>query len=839
MVSVGGHLALGLWHQSPSTYICPLAGSQIRMIPITQLLSAALDCYLALSVQEIFIRHTGRSHHSRQNSSSVLGSTFLVCHFHFVRSSTDKTFQAASAFWFLTGVVVFTTKPEYRDWLLPTHLLFEFDRCSTLIGYFVLFLFACTCTFHCVGQNPLVVILLTCQISHLGLLEVAMTLTTICIAMPSISFVWKHRQPYPHLSYIYTLWSFILLLGGYLWFHHTRQVSLTLKPVKASTYFLIFLTFLITLYPALSRPATSYFHPIDLLLYQAKSKHDYFASYPPQSYNIRDADAQYRRRYVMKPPPGFDEWHRYACSRLSVITDQYDQIYQDLMPFWSISPKRIREMTWELTSNPWNGVGGIAIREGKATILANVPGTHRWMLDGVIVMMDKFVRYLPDMDIAFNLNDEARVAVPFDVIQQLRSTAMNVENHPGSYSWSRDRANGWKSVPKDPYSSSVFREMAKKNTFSEFGSVGCESSTTSRRDPELWQAPYLCLSCAAPHSMGQFLSNWSLSADPCHQPDLAHLHGLYSSPAAFKGTNTLVPVFSQSKPHGFNDILYPSAWNYMDKVVYAPTDPKADPSIKGHDPDHPDPLFVDKENTLFWRGATSEGLADGKSAWRGMVRQRLVHLVNNATSSAHDMATILLPTDSEKTNYRYMSIPGAAVKNLGLRTDIAIVDRIARCGGKDCVEQEAEFNPVKPVHFQSHWRYRFLFDLDGAGFSGRFLPFLQSNSVPFKAALFREWYDERITAWHHFVPIDLRLHGMWSTLAYFAGVSGVLPNGQKVEMKAHIGAGERIAQQGKWWASQVLRKEDMEVYFFRVLLEWGRLTDDNRENMGFIPKQDP
>jgi hypothetical protein len=25
----------------------------------------------------------------------------------------------------------------------------------------------------------------------------------------------------------------------------------------------------------------------------------------------------------------------------------------------------------------------------------------------------------------------------------------------------------------------------------------------------------------------------------------------------------------------------------------------------------------------------------------------------------------------------------------------------------------------------------------------------------------------------------------------------------------------------------------MEVYFFRLLLEWGRLTDDNRDNIGF------
>jgi hypothetical protein len=44
-----------------------------------------------------------------------------------------------------------------------------------------------------------------------------------------------------------------------------------------------------------------------------------------------------------------------------------------------------------------------------------------------------------------------------------------------------------------------------------------------------------------------------------------------------------------------------------------------------------------------------------------------------------------------------------------------------------------------------------------------------------------------------------------------------------------------IAEEGRKWANQVLRKEDMEIYFFRLLLEWARLTDDNRENLGFAP----
>lgn len=53
-------------------------------------------------------------------------------------------------------------------------------------------------------------------------------------------------------------------------------------------------------------------------------------------------------------------------------------------------------------------------------------------------------------------------------------------------------------------------------------------------------------------------------------------------------------------------------------------------------------------------------------------------------------------------------------------------------------------------------------------------------------------------------------------------------------MEPHHDEGERIAEQGREWAQKVLRKEDMEIYFFRLLLEWGRLTDDDRDTIGFM-----
>lgn len=89
------------------------------------------------------------------------------------------------------------------------------------------------------------------------------------------------------------------------------------------------------------------------------------------------------------------------------------------------------------------------------------------------------------------------------------------------------------------------------------------------------------------------------------------------------------------------------------------------------------------------------------------------------------------------------------------------------------------------------------------------------------------------------MPVDVRLHGLVSTLAYFTGTADPAEDGGggwkgAVLTKGNVEAGEKIAEAGREWAGQALRKEDMEIYMFRLLLEWGRLTDDRRDEIGFV-----
>lgn len=256
---------------------------------------------------------------------------------------------------------------------------------------------------------------------------------------------------------------------------------------------------------------------------------------------------------------GFGEWYTYATNRNSAIIDDFDSIRDDLLPFWSISPQEIRQRTWEITSNPWNEVFALKIRDGKIDLGPNRLPTHRWMMEGVQALIQPFVKYLPDMDLPLNLNDESRVAVEWEDLQPMldsvkgRSSSRIHNNN----TWIPERAHQWRDPFEEAATKTIFEDHSFKNSFNSFSARTCPPSSRARREPIIDKGK-LCVSCTKPHSIGPFIRDWNLAGDVCHQPDLANLHGFFMSPAAFKTTKKLVPIFSQSKVPGYNDILYVS-----------------------------------------------------------------------------------------------------------------------------------------------------------------------------------------------------------------------------------------------------------------------------------------
>lgn len=539
-----------------------------------------------------------------------------------------------------------------------------------------------------------------------------------------------------------------------------------------------------------------------------------------KSKNLDEAVVEYSERYGMPPPPNFDKWYAYATSVDSPIIDDFGQIYSDLLPFWGVRPALLRQRSVHLLEHPGLSFGGIVIQDGKVEVSPHIHGTHRWMMDVTKDMIEPFAKWLPDMQLAFNLDDECRVSLPHESREayaaagrasQARLAAKPkhrgfspAQQPPWPTDYLKDTAENQKLWNK---TSPWFQNWSKSAMFYEWVASTCPPDALANR-LHWWNRKAECAECSAPHLAAGVVANWTLSGDLCHQPDLAYLHGFLAAPAALVGTRALLPVFSQSRLHNFADVLYPSPWNFGDKVV--------------HD-DRQDVAWEDQLNSVYWRGAASDGYAT-HGAWEGFLRARFVHMARSmgaflqqASAGAHPAA----PRHPAPA-------PGPPIA-----VNVSFVGPWARCDTRDCELEQAAFYgragsataaPPRPVDFQEHWRHRHLVDLDGAAFSGRFLPFLRSRALPYRAALFRTWWDERVHAWAHFVPLDARLADLWRLVGYLGGGAGPGPG---------PAAAERIAADGRRWAARALRKDDMRVYMFRLLLEWGRLVDDGREELGY------
>jgi len=135
------------------------------------------------------------------------------------------------------------------------------------------------------------------------------------------------------------------------------------------------------------------------------------------------------------------------------------------------------------------------------------------------------------------------------------------------------------------------------------------------------------------------------------------------------------------------------------------------------------------------------------------------------------------------------------------------------------------FRQTKGLKMVEQFASKYTPDIDGNSFSGRYLGFLRSTSLPIKATVWREWHDSRLVAWKHFVPMDSRFVDYYGIMEYFLGYEG---------RNDHDSVAEKIATEGKAWAERVLRKEDMQVYVVRLLLEYARLLDDKRERLGWV-----
>ncbi|KAJ5084591.1 hypothetical protein NUU61_009170 [Penicillium alfredii] len=533
-------------------------------------------------------------------------------------------------------------------------------------------------------------------------------------------------------------------------------------------------------------------HPISRLIETAGEQFEHARK--RQSKTLAEAVQEYKRRYKMHPPPHFDKWFEFAKSRDVQLIDEFDSIYDSLLPFWGLKPQTIRERARE-TLGFENSVIGVLIRDGKVSMTGGGGDGDKWQRDATAGMVEDFVKYLPDMDLVFNTHDEPRVIVPSEDLQRLVQTAKDYII-PAAFK-KQNPIRTWSPRPSDLNKGDRFEEV-RTTRFNRFAHqptwthsrISCPLDSSARSLDE--DSP----DNSDSYAYGElgFIYNTSAFSDICNTPSLRYSYGFFDRPNAFDIVHDLFPVFSQSKISSFQDILYPSPWYWVKKVPYEK---------------NKDVPWDSKSSKMYWRGSTTGGFSRA-GGWRRQHRQQFVDAANSLDS------TKIMTRQADKT-WISQEVRRETFRDV---FDVKFT-YIGQCDPDDCHAQTEYFGVVEPAGQQDAWNHKYLVDVDGNAFSGRYHAFLLSNSFVYKIAIFREWHDEWLKPWVHYVPLSLQGHEHVESMRYFLSED----EGKK--------AAPRIAAQGQRWAQKVLREEDLEVWFFRLLLEYGRLVDDNRDQLGF------
>lgn len=340
-----------------------------------------------------------------------------------------------------------------------------------------------------------------------------------------------------------------------------------------------------------------------------------------------------------------------------------------------------------------------------------------------------------------------------------------------------------------------------------------------------WSNPPLFpLESMKEHQYKGYVSNYTLSTSICHQPDLQGLHGYFIEPISVKTHDKLFPFFGGSKLTINSEILIPATMYY-----------KGDPRFTTDARPLP---WSEKTDTLLWRGLASGG-RNRENNWKGFHRHRLVSMLNGTQA-------LLMPDNSS-----FIDIQNLPLEMWHLKSwDDASLPRNEAMGewlnnftnvgftrlacfpaeeGDGCSYTDYLFATHEAIDLADQHKHKYLVDVDGNSFSGRYRDFLLSGSLPIKATLFREWHDTRLVPWKHFVPFDNRFLDIYGIMEYFLGYGK-----GKNRTPGRDELARRIARGGQEWGRKVLRQEDMRIYTYRLLLEYARIMDDKRDTLAWV-----
>lgn len=547
-------------------------------------------------------------------------------------------------------------------------------------------------------------------------------------------------------------------------------------------------------------------HRIKRLIKDARRIHE--ARLEEQPTGLAVAASRYRERRGRHPPPGFDAWFRYAVSRDALIPESFfDRIYQDLAPFWALDGNETAHR-----ASSWHHV--VRVRNGTAFFTGHVKGRVPWMQLWTDLVAEA-APHLPDVDMPINMMDESRLLVPWEEIDRYVAEERRMRSIAPLGQVARSYT-GLEEIDELRNSSTPYEPQWLTSDFWAIARDTCSPTAPARlltSPADLAQSPLFPDQALSHPDYAErgYVRNFTASMDACIQPWLRDTHGSFIEPVSIKSTKELIPIFGGSKIHNMNnDILIPGAMYTTDDPMYS--------GGKEHGP-----RWERKLTGIVWRGVASGG-RNRAGSWSHFHRHRLVEMLN---------ATTVARMEREHARAATFEMPPASIYSFPRRKKGQLagwLDEIADAGftellchpRDDCSYVEPYLSPVPGMPMAEQYRYKFMPDVDGNSFSARFRGFMRSTSMPIKATVYAEWHDDRLQPWVHFVPMTNTFQDLYGILDFFT------------RDRAGDEAARRIAAQGMDWAARVLRKEDMMLYVWRLLLEFARICDEKRDVLGYV-----
>ncbi|THH19546.1 hypothetical protein EW146_g1646 [Bondarzewia mesenterica] len=564
-------------------------------------------------------------------------------------------------------------------------------------------------------------------------------------------------------------------------------------------------------------------HPISKLMEEAETKFRKLLA--KQSQTIEAAVAEYKKRYHRDPPKGFDAWWKFAQENNVRMVDEYDGLMDDLEPFWEMTGAEFRRKAVQAGQLP--SVDLVRIRDGEAEAINTKPTFDdddiSMRAKSFLLMISKFQHTLPDMDFAVNARAEGRVLVPWEnreypnITQDSAGAISTIGGGLHVADW-QGRGNAWEAYRHIcPPNSPARRLMSSKRIVANDSTPYFEHATyvlgndfKFARDVDGRYS--FCNNPWAHYYQGHFFSDWR------------------TVPVPF-------PILSPAKNSGYGDIKIPSHYYYGTTRRYTYAYDEVNHFLK--EVDSMEIPWEKKTDKVFWRGATTGGGSSPPGYSPQYQRHRFVRLVSDNSTKNR---TIVFADPPSSSNYVITRVPTNALNEEIM--DVAFVssvDHLSYPGGLQ--QQMLDYRFADAVQLRECWAHKYILDLDGMSYSGKFFAYLASDSAVIKSTVYREFFSDWIQPWLHYIPLSSSYKEIYNIHTYFSGATNsTLDAANSTSLNLSMARRRpldgdrrlrRIARAGKQWRKTIGRQVDMEAYVYRLCLEYARLSADDRDSMNF------